>query len=64
MKGARFVLKIVAFFLAGAAAARCVIAYWDKIVAFFGCAREKLAEKGPAAAAPPSTTTTPTGTRE
>ena len=45
MKVARFVLKIVAFSLAAATAACCVIAYWDKIVAFFGCAREKLAEK-------------------
>lgn len=32
MKVARFVLKIVAVSLAVAAAACCVIAYWDKIV--------------------------------
>ena len=32
MKVARFVLKIVGFSLAAAAAACCFIAYWDKIV--------------------------------
>ena len=32
MKVARFVLKIVGFCLAAAAAACCVIAYWDKLV--------------------------------
>ncbi|WP_251448660.1 hypothetical protein [Vermiculatibacterium agrestimuris] len=31
MKIARFVLKVVGFCLALAAAACCVIAYWDKI---------------------------------
>ena len=45
MKIARFVLKIVAASLALAAAVCGVIAYWDKIAAFFGCAGEKLAEK-------------------
>ena len=35
MKVARFVLKIVGFSLAAAAAACCVIAYWDKITAGF-----------------------------
>ena len=45
MKMARFVLKIVAATLAAAATACCIIAYWDKIAAFLGCAREKLAEK-------------------
>ncbi len=32
MKTARFVLKIVGFCLAAAAAACCIIAYWDKLV--------------------------------
>ncbi len=32
MKVARFVLKIVGFTLAAAAAACCIIAYWDKIM--------------------------------
>lgn len=45
MKVARFVLKIVAMATAVAAAVCCVIAYWDKISEFFGCAKEKLAEK-------------------
>ena len=35
MKVARFVLKIVALALATAASVCCVIAYWDKISAFF-----------------------------
>lgn len=33
MKVARFVLKIVSLYLATAALACCIIAYWDKIVA-------------------------------
>ena len=45
MKIARFVLKIVGWSLAVAAAACCIVAYWDKIAEFFGCAKEKLAEK-------------------
>lgn len=45
MKVARFILKIVAVSLAVMAAACCVIAYWDKITEFFGCCRDKLAEK-------------------
>ena len=45
MKVARFVLKIVAISMAVMAAACCIIAYWDKIVEFFGCAKEKIAEK-------------------
>ena len=35
MKVARFVLKIVGFTLAAAAAVCCVIAYWDKITEGF-----------------------------
>ena len=42
MKVARFVLKIVGFCLAAAAAACCVIAYWDKIVAGFQAIGGKL----------------------
>ena len=45
MKVARFVLKIVAVSMAVMAAACCIIAYWDRIVAFLGCARDKIAEK-------------------
>ncbi|MEG1857407.1 MAG: hypothetical protein RR216_01610 [Pseudoflavonifractor sp.] len=45
MKAVRFVLKVLAISMAAAAAACCIIAYWDKIVALFGCARNKLAEK-------------------
>jgi len=42
MKVARFVLKIVGFSLAAAAAACCVIAYWDKITEGFRCLGKKL----------------------
>ena len=42
MKIARFVLKIVALSLTIAAGVCCIIAYWDKIAAFFVCAKEKL----------------------
>ncbi|OUQ26092.1 hypothetical protein B5E80_03455 [Flavonifractor sp. An135] len=42
MKIARFVLKIVALSLTVAAGVCCIIAYWDKIAAFFHCAKEKL----------------------
>ena len=45
MKIARFVLKIVAASLTAAALACCAIAYWDKIAAFFGCAKDKLSER-------------------
>ncbi|MEG2098145.1 MAG: hypothetical protein RRY65_08265 [Pseudoflavonifractor sp.] len=45
MKAVRFVLKVLAISMAAAAAACCIIAYWDKIVALFGCARNKLSEK-------------------
>ncbi|MCI8478604.1 MAG: hypothetical protein HFE97_09740 [Oscillospiraceae bacterium] len=44
MKLARFVLKIVAASLAAAAFTCCIIAYWDRIAAAFGCARDRLAE--------------------
>lgn len=42
MKIARFVLKIVAACLAVAAAACCIIAYWDKILEGVRAIREKL----------------------
>lgn len=42
MKAARFVLKIVAAALALAAAACCVIAFWDKIEAAFNCVKSKV----------------------
>ena len=42
MKIARFVLKIVALALAAAAAICCVIAFWDKIAAYFDSVRERL----------------------
>ena len=42
MKTARFVLKIVAAALALAAAACCVIAFWDKIESAFFCLRDKV----------------------
>lgn len=45
MKIARFVLKIVAVSMTAMAAACCIVAYWDKIAEFFGCAKEKLQEK-------------------
>lgn len=45
MKIARFALKIVAVSMAVVAAACCIIAYWDKIAEFLGCAKEKLQEK-------------------
>ncbi|SBW11552.1 conserved exported hypothetical protein [uncultured Eubacteriales bacterium] len=45
MKVARFVLKIIAVSLGAAAAACCIIAYWDKIAGFFGNVHGKLAEK-------------------
>lgn len=46
MKIARFILKIVALSLSVAAAACCIVAYWDKIADGFYCIKEKLAEKG------------------
>ena len=45
MKVARFVLKIVGWCLAVAAAACCIIAYWDKITEAFTCLRDKCASK-------------------
>lgn len=42
MKTARFVLKIVAAGLALAAAACCVIAFWDKIEEAFFCLKNKV----------------------
>ena len=42
MKTARFVLKIVGACLAVAAAACCIIAYWDKITEGFYYIGEKL----------------------
>lgn len=55
MKVARFVLKIVALSLTTAAVVCAVIAYWDKVAEFCGCAGEKLRKKP---AVPPSMTTT------
>lgn len=42
---ARFVLKIVALSLTTAAVVCAVIAYWDKVAEFCGCAGEKLRKK-------------------
>ena len=41
MKIARFVLKIVAASLAVAALACAIVAYWDKIMELFCCAKSK-----------------------
>lgn len=41
MKVARFVLKIVGWSLAFAAAVCCIIAYWDKLTDAFCSLREK-----------------------
>ena len=46
MKVARFVLKIVGWSLALAAAVCCVVAYWDKITSSLCCLIDKLSEKG------------------
>lgn len=45
MKLARFVLKIVAASLAAAALVCAIVAYWDKIMAAFGCARSQICSK-------------------
>lgn len=45
-KVVRFVLKIVAIGLTVAAAACCVIAYWDKIVDAVEAVRSKCGKKG------------------
>ena len=42
MKGARFVLKIVALSLAAAAAVCAVIAYWDGITEMCCCVKGKI----------------------
>ena len=47
MKVARFVLKIVALALSAAAAVCCIIAYWDKIAAFFQRLCGKLSARKP-----------------
>lgn len=44
MKVARFVLKIVGWSLALAAAVCCVVAYWDKITSSLCCLKDKLSE--------------------
>jgi len=44
MKTARFVLKLVAAALALAAAACCVIAFWDKIETAFYYLKEKVSK--------------------
>lgn len=46
MKVARFVLKIVGWSLAVAAAACCIVAYWDKITSGLSCLKERVSEKG------------------
>ena len=46
MKIARFVLKVVGWSLALAAAVCCVVAYWDKLNSAFRGLRDKIAEKG------------------
>lgn len=46
MKVARFILKLVAAGLALAAAACCVIAFWDKLEEAVDCARGKLRKGG------------------
>lgn len=46
MKVARFVLKLVAAALAITTAVCCVIAFWDRIEAACGCAKEKLSNSG------------------
>ncbi len=46
MKVARLVLKIVGWSLAVAAAACCIVAYWDKITEGLTCVKDKFAEKG------------------
>lgn len=46
MKVARFVLKIVGWSLALAAAICCIVAYWDKITSAVCCLKDKVAERG------------------
>ena len=52
MKIARFVLKIVGWALALAAAICCVVAYWDKLTSGFRCLKDRLSEKGPCCCRP------------
>ena len=47
MKVARFVLKIVGWSLALAAAICCAVAYWDKLAAVFGGLKEKVSKQCP-----------------
>lgn len=42
MKVANCILKIAAIVLAVAAAACCIIAFWDRIEAAFYCLKEKI----------------------
>lgn len=46
MKIARFVLKIVGWSLAVAAAACCLVAYWDKLTNGLCCLKDKAAAHG------------------
>ncbi|MEG2679556.1 MAG: hypothetical protein RR949_06395 [Oscillospiraceae bacterium] len=46
MKTAKFVMKLVAVFLAVAAAVCCVVAYWEKIQAFFVGIKGRCEEGG------------------
>ncbi|MEG0765283.1 MAG: hypothetical protein RRY65_00955 [Pseudoflavonifractor sp.] len=47
MKAVRFILKVLAVSMTVAAAACCVIAYWDKIAELWCYAKNKLAGKHP-----------------
>lgn len=46
MKVARFVLKIVGWSLAAAAAVCCIVAYWDKITSGFSSLKDRMTDKG------------------
>ncbi|MEG0440816.1 MAG: hypothetical protein RR450_02095 [Oscillospiraceae bacterium] len=45
MKVARFVLKVTTICLAIAAAACCIVAYWDQIAEFFGMLKAKVSDR-------------------
>ena len=45
MKVARFVLKIVGWSLALAAAICCVVAYWDKLTSVFCGLKDKVSDQ-------------------
>lgn len=45
MKVARFVLKIVGWSLATAAAVCCIVAYWDKITSGLSSLKEKVTDQ-------------------